>query len=96
MNLAALLMSLVAPIVARVLIALSFTAVTFTGVTALVNSLVQTAQTNWSAMPTAVLQLVTLSGIPQVLGMLFGAMVARVAMWAVVAGTRYVVKGPGS
>jgi hypothetical protein len=96
MNLAALLMGLVAPMVARVLIALSFTAITFTGVTALVGSLVATAQSSWSAMPTAVLQLVTLSGIPQVLGMLFGAMVARVAMWAVVAGTRYVASGAGT
>ena len=93
MNIAAWLLTLVGPLVIRVIAALGFTAVTYTGVTALINQLVSTAQQNWSAMPTAVLQLLTLSGIPQVLGMIFGAYMARVAMWAAVGAAKYVLKG---
>lgn len=92
MNVAAWLLTLVGPLVVRIVAALGFTAVTYTGVTALINQLVTTAQNNWSAMPTAVLQLCTLSGIPQVLGMIFGAYMARVAMWAAVGAARYVLK----
>lgn len=91
-TLAAWLMSMIAPMVVRGLIALSFTAVTFTGVTELTASLVTSAQSSWSAMPVAVLQLVTLSGIPEVMGLLFGALTARVAMWAAVGMSRYVFK----
>lgn len=92
MNVAAWLLTLVGPLVVRVIAALGFTAVTYTGVTALINQLVSTAQSNWSSMPTAVLQLCALSGIPQVLGMVFGAYMARVAMWAAVGAARYVLK----
>lgn len=91
-NIAAWLLSLVGPLAVRVLVSLGFTAVTYTGVTALVEQLVAMAQSNWSAMPVAVLQLCALSGIPQVLGMIFGAYAARVAMFAAVGMTRFVLK----
>ncbi len=92
MNLFAWLMAAIGPMAIRVIAALGFSAVTYTGVTALVDQLVTMAQNNWSAMPVAVLQLCTLSGIPQVLGMIFGAYMARVAMWAAVGAARYVLK----
>ena len=91
-NLFAWLMTAIVPLAIRVIAALGFTTVTYTGVTALVNQLVTTAQQNWSSMPVAVLQLCTLSAIPQVLGMIFGAYMARVAMWAAVGAARYVLK----
>jgi hypothetical protein len=91
-NLFLWLMTAIVPLAIRVVAALGFTAVTYTGVTTLVNQLVTTAQQNWSSMPVAVLQLCTLSGIPQVLGMIFGAYMARVAMWAAVGAARYVLK----
>lgn len=92
MTLAAWLIAMIAPLVVRGLIALSFTAVVFTGVTELVASLVASAQSSWASMPFAVLQLVSLSGIPEVLGLLFGALSARVTMWAAVGMSRYVLK----
>lgn len=95
MNLAAWLLAMVGPLVVRGLIALAFTAVTFTGVTELTSSLVSTAQSNWASLPANVLSLCALSGIPQALGMIFGALNARVAMWAAVAATRYVAKIAG-
>lgn len=92
MTIAAWLLALVGPLVVRALIALAFTAVTFTGVTAIVDQLVTLAQNSWASLPSNVLQLCALSGIPEVLGMIFGAYAARVAMWAAVGATRYVVK----
>lgn len=92
MNVYAWIISILGPLVVRVVVALGFTAVTYTGVTALVDSLLLIAQNNWSSMPLSVLQLATLSGIPQVMGMIFGAYMARVAMWASVGAARYVLK----
>ena len=91
-QLAAWLLALIGPLVVRAIIALGFTALVFTGVTELVNQLIASAQASWSTIPLAVLQLCSLSGIPESLGMLFGAYMARVAMWASVGAARYVLK----
>lgn len=92
MNLFGWLMTILGPLVIRGVVALGFTAVTYTGVTALMTSLVESAQSSWAALPTVVLQLATLSGIPQVMGMIFGAYAARVAMWAAVGASKFVLK----
>lgn len=89
---ATFLFGLVAPFVIRAVIALSFVAVTFVGVVQLTNELVASAVSSWSSIPAAVLQLASLSGIPEVLGLLFGALTARVAMWAAVGASRFVFK----
>lgn len=73
LNLAAWFVSLVGPVVARAIIALGFTAVSFAGVTVAMSSLVTLAQNNWSSVPTTVLQLASLSGIPEALGMIMSA-----------------------
>lgn len=86
------LVALVGPIAARVLVSLGFTAVSFAGVTALTDQLVQMAKDQWAALPSAVLQLASLSGIPQALGMIFGAYLAWVGVWAVQNGTKYLLR----
>jgi hypothetical protein len=90
MNWAAWIMAMIAPIASRAMIALGFTAVTFTGVAVAANELISYAQSAWSGMPLAVLQLCSLSGIPEYFGMVFGALVARLAMWGAVGASRYV------
>jgi hypothetical protein len=92
MTIATWLLALVAPLVIRALIAMSFTAVVFTGVTELSNTMVSTAQTNWSQMPATVIQLASLSGIPESLGMVFGALIAVLALKASVGFSKYVFK----
>ena len=92
MNLWSWIIAAVAPIVIRVVVALGFTAVTFTGVTALSNQLITIAQNNWSTLPVSVLQIATLSGIPQSLGMIAAAYVARVGLWASINGVKYVLR----
>lgn len=86
-------MGMVAPVVVRAVAALGFTAVTFAGVTAATNGLITMAQTNWSSMPVAVLQLASLSGIPESLGLIAGAFVARLVVWSAINGTKFVLKG---
>lgn len=92
MNLGAFLLALLGPMVVRAIIALGFTAVTFTGVTITANALISTAQSSWSGISVTVLQLASLSGIPEFLGLVFGALVARLAMWAAVGASRYVMQ----
>lgn len=94
MNLVAWILSFIAPIVIRAVIALGFTAVTFTGVSVAVNSLMSLAQTYWATLPYAVLQLAELSGVPEALGMIAGAYMGRVGVWAAINGTKYILKAP--
>lgn len=92
MTIAAWLMALVGPLVVRGIIALGFTAVTLTGITAASNTLVEIAQSNWSALPVSVLQLASLSGIPESLGVILGAYVARMLIFASMGASKFVFK----
>lgn len=92
MNVYAFIVSILGPLVIKIIAAAGFTAVTYTGVTLLMNQLISSAQGSWSAMPVAVLQLLTLSGIPAVMGLIFGAYAARVTMWAAGGAAKYVLK----
>ena len=83
---------MVAPMVIRAIIAAGFTAVTYTGVTTLVNSMVSDAQSKWSSMPATVIQLASLCGIPEALGMIFGAMLAVFAAKSAVGFSKYIFK----
>ncbi len=90
-TLATLLMSLVGPMVLRALTVLGIGLVTFTGVTAGLNSIIQMVQDNWSNLPAALLALASLAGVPQAMGLIAGAMVARVATWAAISATKWIV-----
>lgn len=92
MPLFAWILSIVAPLVVRGVIALGFTAVTFTGVTAAASSLLSLAQTRWSGVSVDVLQIATLTGIPESLGIIAGAYVGRLAVWSAINGIKYVLK----
>lgn len=92
MNIFTFILTALGPWAVRVIAALGFTAVSYAGVSTTVTALVSYAQTNWSAMPTTVLQLITLSAIPQVMGMIFGAYAARISMSAITGAAKYVLK----
>lgn len=92
MTWAAWLITLVGPIVFRVLATLGLSVVGFTGMVELVNALVASAQSSWSGLPAAVLGLSALAGMPEALGLVFGAFVARTALWAAMSATRLVFK----
>lgn len=71
------------PLVRKVLVMLGIGTITYAALTTLVNSIVANAQANWGQLTGAALQLSSLGGIPQVLGIITGALVARVAFLAV-------------
>ena len=83
------IVGLVGPMVIRAIIALGFSAVSFATITQVMNGLLSIAQQSWSALPLTVLQLASLSGIPQGLGMVFAAWMARATLWVAVNGTKY-------
>ena len=90
-TIAAFLMSVVGPLFIKALIAIGVGTVTFTGVTAALDGLIQLAQTNWLGVSAVVLQLSGLAGIPEALGIITGAMSSRVAIWAAVSATKFVL-----
>jgi len=93
MTWATLLISLAGPLVLRALTVLGIGTVTFTGVTASLQSLIDLGISNYAGMGGDVLALCGLAGVPQALGIICGAMTARVGMWAAISATRFVLGG---
>lgn len=83
-----LLLSLVQPFVARVLLAIGFSVVSFVGMEVLVNQLISSAQGAWGGLPVAILQLAGLAGIGQGLSIVFGAVLTRIMIWQLQKSTR--------
>lgn len=73
----------VGPLAKRILIALGVGLVSYASVQTLANSLISQVQSNFGMIPTSMLQIATLGGIPQALSIICGALLARVALLAV-------------
>lgn len=93
MNIATWLMGLVGPLAIQILLSVGFAGISFAGVTTAFNALVSYSQSAWGGLPLAVLQLASLAGVPIGLGLIFGAGVARLAIWATANGTKLIFKG---
>ena len=83
------LASAVGPLAIRVLLAVGISTLTFTGVTDTLDMLIKEAQNNWSGVPAAMIQLASLSGFPEAIGLVFGAMSTRVAAWVSLSATKW-------
>lgn len=86
------LMLAIGPMVLRALTMLGIGTLTFTGVTVALNELIGMAQTNWASVPSDVLALGSIAGIPECLGIIAGAFVARTGMWVALSATRWVTR----
>lgn len=84
------LASAIGPLVIKALLALGIGTITFTGVTVALQGLIDIAVNNWAGLPTDILQLASIAGIPQAMGIVCGSFVARASMWAAVSATRWV------
>jgi hypothetical protein len=82
-NIAAWLLALAWPLAKKVLTMLGIGWLTYEGITTLTNNAIQAAQSNWGQMTGATLQLASLGGIPDMMGIICGAIVARAALIAV-------------
>jgi hypothetical protein len=85
-------MAAIGPLVIKALIAIGIGTVTFTGVTVALDSLINMAVTNWAGVMAAVVQLASLAGVPECMGIICGAMSARVAIWVAASATKFVLK----
>lgn len=80
MPLAAWLISLVGPFVARVLTQLTIGFVTYKGLDVAINSLLNQAKSSWSGMPSDIAAYIAISGANTAISIIAGAIVARIAM----------------
>ena len=82
-NLGVWLLAMAWPLAKKVLTMLGIGWLTYEGITTLTNSVIQAAQNNWGQITGATLQLASLGGIPDMMGIICGALVARAALVAV-------------
>lgn len=81
-TLSAWLLSIAVPVVKKVLVALGIGTVTYAGLSVMGNMLVGHVVASWGQVGGATLQIATLGGIPQAIGIVLGAFNARLAMMA--------------
>lgn len=93
MKLGTWLLSMVQPLLAKVLISLGFSVVSITGLTAIVNNLKAQAVAGLQLVSPATLQLFLLSGGAIGLGIILGACATRLMLWQVQHATQLLGKG---
>lgn len=93
-TIATFLLGMAGPLIMRVLIAVGISTMTFTGVVTALQTLIDASVSNWASLPSDVLALSSIAGVPQALGIVAGAMTTRVAMWVAVSATRFIVGAP--
>jgi hypothetical protein len=92
MNLWTFLVAAVGPLALRVIAAIGLSVLTFTGVDVALSSLIAMAQANWSSVGADVLGLAAVARLPECLGLIAGAMSARVTAWVAASAARWVTK----
>lgn len=88
------LLSLVQPIIARILLALGFSVVTINGFEAAINSLKQQLIGSMNGLPSEMLQVVLLGGVGQGLGLITAAVAVRVLLWQIQSATKVLGVNP--
>lgn len=88
------LLSLVQPIIARILLALGFSVVTITGFEAAINALKQQLVGAMNGLPSEMLQVVLLGGIGEGLGLITAAVGVRVLLWQIQSATKVLGVNP--
>lgn len=81
-NLAAWVLSLVSPLVLRVMALLGLGVVSYAAIVPLLNTVLSAAASNYGAIPQSISQFLSLVGAPQAFGLIGGAMIARLSLVA--------------
>lgn len=95
MKISTFIMSLVQPLIARILAALGFSVVSVVGVTTSVNALKDELVDHVNTLPHDVLNLFLFSGGGVCLGMILGAVAFRLALWQIQSATKILGVNPG-
>lgn len=94
MGFAQLLMAMVSPLIARIMVTLGLSMVTFVGMDLVMDQVIATAQNAWGGLPAGILQLAGLAGVGQALSIIFGAIMTRVLIWNLSKTTRMLGANP--
>lgn len=94
MKIGAWLMTLVQPLLARILTALGFSIVTITGFEAAIDTLKQQLIGSMNGLPSEMLQVALLGGVGEGLGLITAAIAVRVLLWQVQSATRILGVNP--
>lgn len=79
----AFLLAAVWPLAKKVLLALGVGWLTYEGVGLVVDQVTSEVAGLWAGLPTAVVQILSIAGFPQMVGIILGALAARAALVAV-------------
>lgn len=95
MKIATFIMSLVQPLMARILTALGFSVVSIVGVTESINAIKNEIVTHVNTLPVDMLNLFLFSGGGICLGMILGAIAFRLTLWQIQSATKILGVNPG-
>lgn len=95
MKIATFIMSLVQPLIARILTALGFSVVSIVGVTESIGAIKNQLVSSVNALPVDVLNVFLLGGGGIGLGMILGAIAFRLALWQIQSATKILGVNPG-
>ncbi|MPS94038.1 DUF2523 domain-containing protein [Comamonas sp.] len=95
MKIATFIMSLVQPLIARILTALGFSLVSIVGVTESINAIKNEIVTHVNTLPVDMLNLFLFSGGGICLGMILGAIAFRLTLWQIQSATKILGVNPG-
>ena len=77
------LAAMVRPLIAKILLTLGFSVVSVVGVTTVLQQLKTAFISQALALPAAALQLALLAGVGVAIGIIFGAVTTRIALWQI-------------
>lgn len=95
MTIATFLLSMVSPLLGRILASLGFSVVTITGFNLVVDQLRDAVVSSTNALPAVALNLFLIAGGGVAMGIVFGAIATRLLLWQISKSTRILGVNPG-
>lgn len=89
------ILSMVTPLIGRILFSLGFSVVTIAGMTAVVTQVRDMFIGQVNSMPADMLNLFLFAGGGVGFGMIMGAITTRITIWTIMNGTKILGKNPG-
>lgn len=94
MGLGTFLLSLVRPLIGRILLSLGFSVVTVTGMSAVVTQVRDLFISRMNSLPADMLNVFLYAGGGVGFGMIMGAITTRLTIWTIMNGTKILGKNP--
>lgn len=89
------LLSLMQPMIARILSAIGFSVITITGFELVIGQLKDLVKAGVSSMPGDMLNIFLFAGGGQGIGMILGAITTKLLLWQIQSATQILGKNPG-